>query len=73
MVLLVNAGTNRLDAVVKLDQKIMGLGDGAQDGITVEDADPELLTYFMDEHTTMKAPEAHRQRWRNRPKSRDPF
>lgn len=58
MVMLVNVGSERLEAAVKLDRKAMGLGEGAPDDLKIEQADPDLLRYFKEDPTTVKAPNA---------------
>jgi len=58
MVLLVNVGSNRCDAVVRLDRERMGLGAGDPDELKVVQADPTLLMYFKEDVTTLKAPDA---------------
>ena len=60
MVLLVNIGTNRLEAKVSLDLRAMGFVAGNPEEVRITDADPGLLTRFADDPTTINPPAAPR-------------
>lgn len=56
IVLLVNVGTNRLEAAVRLDPAPMGFGDRAADSLSIQDVDGTLLRYFDEDPTTVENP-----------------
>jgi hypothetical protein len=58
LVLLVNAGEERLEAEVKLDPAMMGFADAPPADLTARDVDGNLLRYFDEDVTRVKAPEA---------------
>lgn len=58
LVMLVNVSSNRQEVAVKLDRQAMGFGAGSAATLKLTDADPQLLTYFPEDVTTLVAPTA---------------
>lgn len=57
LALVVNVGTNRIEAAVQLDPAAMGLGATPPDAVAVRDVDSTLLRYFDEDATTTETPE----------------
>jgi hypothetical protein len=57
-VALVNWSRERIDSEIKLDPNIMGFGDAAPDTIQIKDVDSSLLSYFDEDLTKLKTPDA---------------
>ncbi len=57
LVFLANFSRQRIEATVKLDVGLMGFASEDPDGVSIKDKDPNLLKYFKEDPTTVKAPD----------------
>lgn len=59
-VVLVNYSKERIEAEVRLDPKSMGLGNASPEQVTIRQVDEHLLSYFDEDVTQLKAPDAEK-------------